>query len=92
MYKRQRYIYSKKVLYIYYLILSQFSVVGIIPNVFEKIVSKYRYRGINYLFSPYQHDFVNGRSTITNLASFLSVAGPTAESRGSVHVVHLDFM
>ena len=67
------------------------SVVGVVAKIFEKIMFKYLYGKVYHLISPHQHGFLSGRSTVTNLASFLEVAGPAVESCGQVDVVYLDF-
>ena len=67
------------------------SVIGVVPKIFEKIMYKYLYRKVAHLISPHQHGFMNGRSTVTNLASFLEVTGPAVEGCEQVDTIYLDF-
>lgn len=67
------------------------SIICNFSKVFEIILYNYIYNNIKPYLSPSQHGFVQGRSTVTNLACFTQFVAETLDSRGQVDVIYTDF-
>lgn len=63
----------------------------VIPKIFEAIVKKKIYALIKNFISEFQHGFVGGRSTATNLSIFTSYCLQSMETRNQVDVIFTDF-
>ena len=63
----------------------------VIPKLFESIVKTKIYMKISNAISPYQHGFVVGRSTTTNLALFTNYLVNSIEKGWQIDVVYTDF-
>lgn len=67
------------------------SVLSSFSKIIEKIICKHIFNGISSKISVHQHGFIRGRSTSTNLSSFLDAIGGPVESRGQVDVIYFDY-
>lgn len=65
-------------------LLSNFS------KLFEKIIMNHVMFNVKSQLSPDQHGFLSGRSTVTNLASFLQFAGTVVLDRRQVDTAYFD--
>lgn len=65
-------------------ILSNFS------KIFEKIICEHLSFHFNGLLCKSQHGFIKGRSTVSNLVSFLQFTGPAVLNRMQVDTVYFD--
>lgn len=59
-------------------------------KIFERMVYNTIIRSIVLRLSDAQHGFLQGRSTVTNLVSFLSSIAPTVEKSGQVDAIYFD--
>lgn len=64
---------------------------SIIPKAFEKIVTDKLFEFISPSISIYQHGFVKGRSTVTNLATFTSSVTCSLENGSQTDCIYTDF-
>lgn len=67
--------------------------ISLLPNfskVFEKIIVNHISFHIKPLISPHQHGFLKGRSTSSNLVSFLEYAAPSVLSQRQLDTVYFD--
>lgn len=62
-----------------------------IPKLFESIIYDSLYFSCKSLFSPYQHGFLKGRSTTTNITEFVSYTLNSLESGNEVDLIVTDF-
>ena len=60
-------------------------------KLFEISLYSYIYPAVKNLISPHQHGFMEGRSTITNLALFSQYAANALDNHGQVDVIYTDF-
>ena len=63
-----------------------------IPKLFDKIVKNKLYEIIKCHISNFQHGFISGRSTTTNLACFSHHCFNAVEKRSQMDVVYTDFV
>ena len=63
----------------------------ILAKVLERIVYDQVYNSLKSSFSPYQHGFIKGRSTVSNLALFTDDVTSIIEGGGQVDVVYTDY-
>lgn len=66
------------------------SLLCVFSKIFEKIIVKHLSFMLKNSLSTNQHGFIAGRSTVTNLVSFLQNTGPSVLKRGQVDVVYFD--
>lgn len=59
-------------------------------KIFEKILVNHVSFHVNNLISPHQHGFLKGRSTATNLVSFLEFAAPPVLNQRQIDTVYFD--
>lgn len=74
--------------------VSNYRPISILPNfakVLEISVYSYIYQSVKNLLSPYQHGFLEKRSSITNLALITQDLCEALDSKGQVDVVYTDF-
>ncbi|XP_075156743.1 uncharacterized protein LOC142230014 [Haematobia irritans] len=62
-----------------------------IPKLFERLVTDRLVHSLRSIFSVYQHGFMKGRSTSTNLLEFTSYIHDAFSRRNQVDVVYTDF-
>ena len=67
------------------------SVLNTFSKVFEKIICKRILNAVGNNISPYQHGFMNKRSTCTNLAYFTEYTSKALQSNKPVDTVYFDF-
>lgn len=67
------------------------SILCCFSKVFELLLFEQIYAQIKNYISQYQHGFVQGRSTITNLASFSEYVAQSLDKQGQVDVIYTDF-
>lgn len=60
-------------------------------KIFEKTLYKQIYSSVKYLISPYQHGFIEKRSTITNLTIFSQFVSEAINDKTQVDVIYTDF-
>ena len=60
-------------------------------KIFESILYKYIYREVKRYISPYQHGFMEKRSTVTNLVCFSQFAIEAVDNKCQVDTIYLDF-
>ncbi|KAJ3649111.1 hypothetical protein Zmor_020871 [Zophobas morio] len=68
--------------------------ISILPNfskVFEQSLYLTVYSNVKKYISPYQHGFVSGRSTVSNLATITQYLSEIIDIRGQADVVYTDF-
>lgn len=63
----------------------------ILAKVFEKLIHNQLYAALKHFFSSQQHGFMKGRSTTTNLVSFLDVVTAGMEGGGQVDAIYTDY-
>lgn len=63
----------------------------IIAKIFERIVYKQLYSSLASSFSPHQHGFLKGRSTVTNLAIFNNFLTEAMDNGEQVDVIYTDY-
>ena len=63
----------------------------LIPKVFESLVKTKMYDAVKAYISPFQHGFVTGKSTATNLTLLTNFCINTIEKRSQVDVIYTDF-
>ena len=63
----------------------------LIPKVFESLVKKRMYEAVKDFISPFQHGFVSGKSTATNLTLLTNFCVNAVENGSQVDVVYTDF-
>jgi hypothetical protein len=66
------------------------SLLPFLSKVFERVVYWIIVNEFRQIVSPVQHAFTPGRSTLTNLCSFMSKIVPVFENRGQVDCIYLD--
>ncbi|KAJ3644314.1 hypothetical protein Zmor_026980 [Zophobas morio] len=59
-------------------------------KVFEKVLYQVIYNKVKSYISPYQHGFVSGRSTDTNLSIIAQYLAEEVDNRGRVDVIYTD--
>ena len=64
---------------------------SVIPKLFEKLVTDILSHSISSIISPYQHGFLRGRSTCTNLMELSSHINSGLCNRKQTDVVYTDF-
>lgn len=67
--------------------------ISLLPNfskLFEKIIVDHISCHVKNFLSPHQHGFVQGRSTVTNLVSFLQFTTPAVIDRLQVDTIYFD--
>lgn len=62
-----------------------------IPKLFELLISRKLVHSLKSIVSPYQHGFLQGKSTITNLLEFSSVVFSNFSSKLQTDVIYTDF-
>ncbi|XP_075150870.1 uncharacterized protein LOC142224978 [Haematobia irritans] len=62
-----------------------------IPKLFERLVTDRLVHSLRSIFSVYQHGFMKGKSTSTNLLEFTSYIHDAFSRRNQVDVVYTDF-
>lgn len=67
------------------------SILPVFGKVFESLLCPIIYWHTKHLIIPQQHGFVKGRSTATNLVSFISDVVEAVDSRASADVIYTDF-
>lgn len=67
------------------------SILSVIPKLFESLVKSRLDFHLKNKISEYQHGFLQGRSTITNLMTFSSHVFNAVGARGQVDVIYTDF-
>lgn len=63
----------------------------VLVKVFEKLVHDQLYAALKHTFLPQQHGFLKGRSTTTNLVSFVDEVTKGMEGGGQVDAVYTDY-
>lgn len=63
----------------------------IVSKVFEKVVFNQLYPALKQSFSPFQHGFLKGRSTVSNLISLNSYLTEAMDNGHQVDVVYTDY-
>lgn len=66
------------------------SLLSSLSKLFEMVVHKHLSFSFKNLIAPSQHGFVYGRSTTTNLVTFMSTASHVVCNRGQLDVVYFD--
>lgn len=59
-------------------------------KIFEKIIVQHLTFHVKGLISQHQHGFLGGRSTATNLVSFLQFVAPAVLSKGQIDTIYFD--
>jgi hypothetical protein len=67
------------------------SLINVFAKVFERVIYKYVYSHLKNSFSPFQHGFLSGKSTVTNLIEFSYDIARGMESSGRMDVIYIDF-
>ena len=75
-------------------LLNNYRPISILSN-FSKVMEQVLYKPIYYsvrpYISPYQHGFVKGRSTITNLSVLSQTLAQEIDNQGQIDVIYTDF-
>ena len=75
-------------------VLTNYRPISILSNfakVYEQVLQSVIYNNTRSYFSPHQHGFIRGRSTVTNLATVAQYIGEVLDRRGQVDVIYTDF-
>jgi Reverse transcriptase (RNA-dependent DNA polymerase) len=74
--------------------ISNFRPITIICNfskIFEIVLNRFLSTHVNSLMSPYQHGFIRGRSTVTNLATITQYIAEGIDRSSQTDVIYMDF-
>ncbi|KAJ3649997.1 hypothetical protein Zmor_021710 [Zophobas morio] len=75
-------------------LLNNYRPISILSNfskVMEQVLYKQIYYNVRPYISPYQHGFVKGRSTITNLSVLSQTLAQEIDNHGQIDVIYTDF-
>jgi hypothetical protein len=67
------------------------SILSAIGKVFEKLVTSELFLAMKKIIDPYQHGFMSGRSTVTNLVEYSSYIRLNLADRKRVDAIYTDF-
>lgn len=77
-----------------YSMIENYRLISILSNfakVFEQIIYKTIFYNVKPYISPYQHGFLPGRSTTSNLVTLVQYICKELDDHGQIDVIHTDF-